>query len=179
MPMLAAAASESDAGDLLVMPSGILRWRAVSYRCALGRGGVRTDKREGDGATPSGRFPLRRVLYRADRLSAPRTLMSATPLTPEDGWCDDPSDVAYNQAVRLPCAGQHERLWRDDGLYDLIVVIGHNDDPVVPGQGSAVFLHVAGSNYAPTDGCVALARGDLLDVLAAAGPGDCLRIEAP
>jgi L,D-peptidoglycan transpeptidase YkuD (ErfK/YbiS/YcfS/YnhG family) len=149
-----------------------------SFRCALGPAGPRRDKREGDGATPVGRFALRRVLYRPDRLGAPATALPVQALTPADGWCDDPADPAYNQPVRLPYAARHEKLWRDDAVYDVIVVIGHNDAPPVAGQGSAVFLHVARPGYTPTEGCVALALPDLLAVLAQARPGDALVVEA-
>ena len=136
------------------------------------------DKREGDGATPAGRFPLRRVLYRPDRLSTPATPLPVAPLTPEDGWCDDPADPQYNRPVRLPYAGRHEELWRADTLYDVIVVVGHNDAPVIAGMGSAIFMHVASADYRPTQGCVALARQDLLDILAGAGPDTALEIAA-
>ena len=151
--------------EILVWPPGHLLCKGKRLRCALGRGGVRADKREGDGATPTGSFPLRRVMYRVDRLAAPATRLSVSALEPDMGWCDDPEDPAYNRPVRLPHAGRHEALWRQDGLYDVIVELGYNDDPVTPGRGSAIFLHCAAPGYAPTQGCVALAREDLLDVL--------------
>ena len=135
------------------------------YRCALGRGGIADAKREGDGVTPAGQFPLRGLLYRPDRLARPDTELAAQVIKPSDGWCDDPDDSAYNQAITLPHGASAEALWRDDHLYDLVVIMGHNDNPVVPGQGSAIFMHVAGPAYGPTEGCVALARDDLLAVL--------------
>lgn len=156
----------ADGGDIVVSAGGRLRFGGRIWPCALGRGGVGTDKREGDGATPVGRFALRRLLYRADRLSPPHSVLPAAPVTPLDGWCDDPADPAYNRPVILPFAASHEKLWRDDGVYDLVVVLGHNDAPPVPGLGSAIFLHVARPDYAPTEGCVALALPDLLDLLA-------------
>ena len=163
-----------------VSPSeGILVWPGGSFRCALGRGGVRTDKREGDGATPVGRFPLRRVLWRADRLPQPETGLPASPIAPDDGWCDDPADPAYNRPVKRPFAASHEELWREDGVYDVIVVMGHNDDPVVPGQGSAVFMHVARPNWDPTAGCVALPLPDLLRLLKDCGPDTRLTVLEP
>ncbi len=143
-------------------------------RCAIGRTGVRTDKREGDGATLAGAFPLRRVLWRADRLTAPVTALASAPIGPQDGWCDDPGHGDYNRPVRLPFGASHEAMWRADGLYDVVVVIGHNDDPAVPGLGSAVFVHVATADFGPTAGCVALERGDLLRLLADCRPGDRL-----
>ena len=164
--------------SIRVSATSELRWEGRTYRCALGRTGVRMDKREGDGATPAGRFPLRRVLYRPDRLSTPTTPLPVAPLMLEDGWCDDPADPQYNRLVRLPYAGRHEELWRVDALYDVIVVVGHNDAPVIAGMGSAIFMHVASADYRPTQGCVALARQDLLDILAGAGPDTALEIAA-
>ena len=162
--------------DLVVHPPGILQWRGRRFACAIGSGGVRSNKREGDGATPAGRFPLRRVLYRADRMAPPRTALPIAPLSPQDGWCDDPGHPLYNQPLRLPHHASHEELWRGDHVYDLIVILGHNDAPVVPGLGSAVFLHVAQPDCAPTAGCVALAVGDLLAILAGVGRRAWLRV---
>jgi L,D-peptidoglycan transpeptidase YkuD (ErfK/YbiS/YcfS/YnhG family) len=147
-------------------------------RCAMGRGGViaATDKREGDGKSPEGVWPLRRVLYRPDRGGAPATDLPVQALSPADGWCDDPADPAYNRPVTLPHASSAEALWRDDHVYDIIAVLGHNDMPVIAGAGSAIFLHLAREDYGPTEGCVALARADLLALLARAAPGDALAI---
>ncbi len=149
-------------------------------RCALGRGGVvpAGEKVEGDGATPAGLWPLRRVLFRPDRLARPITGLPVSALAPSDGWCDAPGDRLYNQPVALPYAASAEQLWRDDRLYDLIVVLGHNDQPVRAGAGSAIFLHVAKADYSPTEGCVALALDDLLAALALTNPGDALAIYA-
>lgn len=144
---------------------GWLQHGTQRYRCALGQGGVRQDKREGDGATPAGLYPLRRLLYRADRLARPDSKLPMAEIQPEDGWCDAPDDAAYNKAVTLPYGASAEAMWRADGLYDLVVITGHNDNPVVPGRGSAIFIHVASPDYGPTEGCVALARQDLLALL--------------
>jgi L,D-peptidoglycan transpeptidase YkuD (ErfK/YbiS/YcfS/YnhG family) len=147
-------------------------------RCALGPGGVKAAeaKREGDGASPAGAWPIRRVLYRPDRRAAPQTALPTAPLSPDDGWCDAPVDPAYNRQVKLPYGASAERLWREDHVYDLIVVLGHNDDPVVSGAGSAIFLHLARADFAPTEGCVALAAADLETLLRLARPGDVLVI---
>ena len=151
--------------DLLVDSGAWARWGGSALRCAVGRAGIATDKREGDGATPAGAFALREVLYRPDRAAPPLTSLTLRPLDPADGWCDAPGDVNYNQKVRLPYRASAETLWRADGVYDLIVVLGYNDAPVIGGRGSAIFLHVARPDFAPTEGCVALGRGDLLRVL--------------
>jgi L,D-peptidoglycan transpeptidase YkuD (ErfK/YbiS/YcfS/YnhG family) len=135
-------------------------------RAALGKSGVATLKREGDGATPYGRFPIRQVLYRADRMRRPRTLFPVRAIRADDGWCEDPADRNYNRLIRLSPRSSADRLTRDDHLYDLILVLGHNDRPRVRGRGSAIFVHLARSNYAPTAGCIALSRHDLLMLLA-------------
>lgn len=177
--------------EITVHPDGRLVWPGGSFRCSLGRGGIRMDKREGDGATPVGSFPLRRVLWRPDRLERPDTGLPVQPIAPDDGWCDDPADPAYNRPVKRPHAASHEELWREDGVYDVIVVMGHNDEPVVPGLGSAVFLHVTrpaaapaaadadAPAWEPTAGCVALPLPDLLRLLKDCGPGTVLTVLDP
>lgn len=147
-------------------------------RCALGWGGVSVQKREGDGATPAGAFVMRRVLYRPDREPPPQTRLPCLAIKPSDGWCDAPGDPAYNRPVHLPYPASAEELWRADHVYDLIVVLGYNDDPVVPGQGSAIFLHLATPDYGATAGCVALAHADLLAVLGAADAGSRVIVAA-
>ncbi|SDM17697.1 L,D-transpeptidase catalytic domain [Maricaulis salignorans] len=148
-------------------------------RAALGRSGIcpQNSKQEGDGATPTGRYALRRILYRADRMTPPLTALPARPIRADDGWCDAPDDPAYNRPVRLPYPASHETLFREDGLYDIILVVGHNDDPPVPGLGSAIFLHCKRGDYEPTEGCVALDPDDVRRLLSNAKPGDHLVIE--
>ena len=158
---------------------GRLTCNGAAFECVLGTSGVSIDKREGDGKTPSGRFLLRRVFYRADRVDLPRTSLPASPLQESDGWCDAPEDPAYNFQVKHPCPARAERLWRDDNRYNIIVVLGHNDDPVVPGAGSAIFLHIAADDLRPTEGCVALRQADLLTVLAHCTPETNIYIEPP
>jgi len=157
----------TEPGTAHVTADGRLVFAGEIFRAALGRGGVRADKAEGDGATPSGLLPLRRIFYRADRLGKPRALVPVEPTAPTDGWCDDPQHRDYNTRITLPHGARHERLWRDDALYDICAVLGWNDAPVVHGRGSAIFLHVARPDYQPTEGCIALSVRDLLAVLAA------------
>lgn len=165
--------SRTEAGFARVLPQGgpqgMLVLDGLMLRCALGRAGIRParEKQEGDGATPAAAMTLRRVLYRADRGPPPRCAVPVEPLSPEDGWCDDPADRAYNRPVRLPFDGSHEALWRADALYDVIGVLGWNDAPVERGRGSAIFLHVARDDYAPTEGCIALVARDLRRLLEA------------
>ena len=162
--------------DLVVTADGWLAAGGRRFRCALGRAGILAAKREGDGATPAGRWPLRQVLFRPDRLTPPRTRLPCSPLAPGDGWCDDPAHGDYNRRVRLPHPARCETLWRADALYDIVAVLGYNDAPPVPGLGSAIFLHVARPDYGPTEGCVALSRPDLETVLAEAVPGDSVLV---
>ena len=150
----------------VVTADGHLTIGAETFRAALGRGGVRAAKQEGDGATPLAALPLRQVLYRPDHGAPPVAAVPVEPLSPHDGWCDDPTNAAYNRRVRLPIQGSAERLWRDDPIYDIIGVLGWNDAPVLKGRGSAIFLHIARPDFAPTQGCIALAPADLRRVLA-------------
>jgi L,D-peptidoglycan transpeptidase YkuD (ErfK/YbiS/YcfS/YnhG family) len=151
--------------DILVTADGWVEAGEKRYRCALGKDGVTHVKAEGDHMTPLGRFPLRRLYYREDRLAEPETGLPTSAIQPNDGWCDAPGDENYNRPVTLPYPASAEEMWREDGLYDVVVVIGHNDDPVIAGHGSAIFMHVATADYAGTEGCVALALPDLLDVV--------------
>lgn len=159
---------------------GDFQFGEITTRCVLGKGGVRpaADKREGDGASPLGVWPIRAVLYRPDRLSLPPTTLPVRPIAPTDGWCDAADDPAYNRPVTLPYPASAERMWRDDHAYDIVVVLGHNDDPVVPGAGSAIFWHLAQPDWRPTEGCVAVSFETMHAALAAARPGDAVEITA-
>ena len=139
--------------------------------CRLGRSGIRSSKREGDGATPTGRWMLRRVLFRPDRTSRPRTRLPIKPITRQDGWCDAPADRNYNRHVCLPYPASHENLWRNDRLYDVVVVLSHNECPRRPYHGSAVFLHMADPKGKPTAGCIAVSPRDMRRLLAHCDPG--------
>jgi L,D-peptidoglycan transpeptidase YkuD (ErfK/YbiS/YcfS/YnhG family) len=148
-------------------------------RCALGKGGVveAQAKREGDGCSPLGVWTIRRVLFRPDKGGRPETGLPTKALERDDGWCDAPADPAYNRPVSLPYPASAETMWRDDDVYDLVGVLAHNDDPPVPGKGSAIFLHLARPDYMPTEGCVALARQDMEALLAMAKLGDAIEIK--
>ena len=165
--------------DLIVTgaPDGAwLDWGVGKKRAAIGPAGIAVKGGEGDGITPRGRFAVREIFYRADRLAAPRLSLPLRAIAPDDGWCDAPRDPNYNRLVKLPYPASAEQMWRDDHLYDLVVVLGYNDDPVVPGKGSAIFLHLAKPDYAPTQGCVALTYADLLAALEQLRPGDQVMI---
>ena len=147
-------------------------------RCALGKGGVipAADKREGDGCSPLGVWPIRRVLYRPDRTPAPQSRLPVQAIRPIDGWCDASGDPNYNRPVTLPYPASAEQMWREDKVYDFVLVLGHNDDPVIPLMGSAIFLHVARPNFEPTEGCVALQAWDVLELIGKAEPGSAVSI---
>jgi L,D-peptidoglycan transpeptidase YkuD (ErfK/YbiS/YcfS/YnhG family) len=148
----------------------------LTIPCALGRGGTTHFKREGDGATPVGRFRLLGCFFRADRGRRPVSRLPMRVIQPVDGWCDDPRDRRYNRPVRLPYPARHERMWRDDGLYDVVIDIAWNRGPIVKGRGSAIFLHRARPNFAPTEGCVAVPPAMASRLLERIGPDTRIEI---
>ena len=149
----------------LYVQGNTLTFQGRTYTCAIGKGGFSADKKEGDGATPIGIFPLRECWYRADRLEKPVTKLPLKVIQENDGWCDDPSNIEYNKYIQLPFTASYEKLFRDDGVYDFIIPMGYNDAPVVSGKGSAIFIHIAKPDYTPTEGCVALSLPDMLEIL--------------
>ena len=142
-------------------------WR---IRVALGRAGIKANKREGDGATPAGRYRPVRLWWRRDRMPRPSTLLPACAIGPADGWCEDPANRRYNQAIKLQPAQTGDRLHRVDGLYDMVIELDHNTRPRIAGRGSAVFVHVAKTGLAPTVGCVAMPAVTLRRLLSRLGP---------
>lgn len=147
-----------------------------TYRIAIGKNGFAAEKREGDNCTPLGAFLFRECWYRADKIAKPETNLPLRVIQPDDGWCDAPDHPAYNTHVKLPFAASHEKLWREDDVYDLIVPMGYNDNPPVAGLGSAIFMHVARPAYEGTEGCVALRKDELLELLKIIEPEDRIDI---
>ena len=143
----------------------ILIYLNHSFPCSLGQNGLTENKQEGDGCSPIGEFQLRKAFYRADRISKPNTVLEVDQILPNYGWCDDVASCNYNEFVTLPFKPSHEKLWFDAPYYDLMAVIGYNDNPVLNGDGSAIFFHVT-ENYGGTSGCVAMNINDLQWVLA-------------
>ena len=164
--------------DFVAFGDGRFLLAGRETRCSVGRSGIvaAEDKREGDGFSPAGTWPMRRVFYRPDRLEPPKTLLPLIALTPEDGWCDAPDDPLYNRWVKLPYAASHENLWLEDHVYDVIVELGYNDDPPVPPLGSAIFLHLARPDWGPTAGCVAVTLEDMLEILRLSARGSEIEI---
>lgn len=160
--------------DLIIRPP-FAHWGPASFTCFIGHGGIELQKREGDGATPVGIFPFREVFYRADRIGQPFTALPVTAMTPEMGWCDAPQHLQYNRLIAKPFDASHECLYRQDGVYDLVLVVGHNDAPPLPEQGSAIFVHLKGDKTY-TEGCVALDLDDLLHILSTATAKTTLRV---
>lgn len=156
--------------------TGVVSFKGKSWPCSLGKSAITEDKKEGDHASPAGTYPLRALYYRKDKVKKPACYLEAIEISKDMGWCDEPAHDDYNKRVSLPFAASHETLWRHDALYDVIVVLGHNDNPPVPGKGSCIFMHVAKEGYEGTEGCVALKRQDLLDLLALLEPDTNLRI---
>jgi L,D-peptidoglycan transpeptidase YkuD (ErfK/YbiS/YcfS/YnhG family) len=176
------ACSVQAQSDIMVTSTGgyscSLEFKNRTFQCSLGRNGVTNDKVEGDGCTPQGIFPLRRAFYRKDRLhSEPSTVLELNITLPTYGWCDDVNSEDYNQFVYLPTNASHEELWLSTSYYDLMAVIGYNDDPPIPGKGSAIFFHVT-PDYGSTSGCVAMALQDLEWVLANVEEGTQMQISS-
>lgn len=159
--------------------NSVIKWHDHEYRCALGKNGVieARSKKEGDNKSPLGQWAMRRVFYRPDRVDEPITSLQTMALTDKIGWSDDPRDQEnYNKLVTLPYPFSHEKLWREDEVYNIIVELGYNDAPAIPGKGSAIFMHIKRSDYEGTEGCVALAEIHLRQLLKNASPGDTVKI---
>ena len=133
--------------------SGVLTAGSVTIRCSIGRTGASWLKKEGDGRTPKGRFRLLDGYYRPGSF---RNQRGFRPIRPNSGWCDDPRNPNYNQPVKLPIAASHENLWRDDGVYDVILILDYNIYPRIRDRGSAIFFHLARQGFEATEGCVAI-----------------------
>lgn len=141
-----------------------------TYTCSIGKNGITDNKVEGDSCTPSGTYPLREILYREDKIDSAmiKTNLLKQKLTPNDGWCDEPKSKQYNKLVKLNAFDtsiRHEKMYRDDNLYDFVLVVGYNDNPPIPGKGSAIFIHVAREGYAGTAGCIGFSKEDLLEIV--------------
>lgn len=158
------------------MPAALLAVGPIMVACALGRTGVRARKREGDGATPRGRFAIAAIYWRPDRVRRPYARVPVLPIRRDLGWCDDARDRNYNRPVKLPYPASAERMWREDHLYDIVVVLDYNLRRRTRGLGSAIFMHVARKDLTPTEGCIALPLQKLGRVLALTAAGAVLDV---
>ena len=170
------------AATLVVRPhpgrpsQGIVQWAGQTFFCALGRGGVKALKREGDGATPLGTMRLLHGFFRAGRAQAMASPLPFRRIGRADGWCDAPGDRNYNRPVRLPYGASCETMTRPDRLYDCVVVLDYNIRPRRRGMGSAIFLHIAREGFAPTEGCVAVSPRTMARLLPHLSPRTVLTV---
>jgi len=150
---------------IIVKNSGYLKYKNLKFRCALGKAGIQKKKLEGDNITPRGIFKITKIYYRADRIKNIQTSLNKIKIKKNFGWCDDPNSNFYNKEIKLPTKFSHEKLYRKDNLYDLIVVLDYNMHPIIKNKGSAIFIHIANKFYKKTKGCIALKKGDLIKML--------------
>ena len=150
---------------MIIVRKNLLRFNGNSYTCAIGKNGVTAEKKEGDGCTPLGEYSLGCIYFRKDKLILPDVKLPKIAIDKNAGWCDDVASDDYNRPVAFPFKYSAERLFRDDGIYDIVCVINYNSDPVIKGKGSAIFLHIARNDYSGTEGCIALQQNDLIQLL--------------
>jgi L,D-peptidoglycan transpeptidase YkuD (ErfK/YbiS/YcfS/YnhG family) len=150
---------------IIINKSGYLKYRDFKFKCALGKSGIGKKKIEGDNITPKGVFRIVKIYYRKDRLKELSSKLRLIKVTKNMGWCDDPNSKNYNQLINLPSKYSHEKLFKKNNIYDLIIVLNYNMKPIIKNKGSAIFIHVAKNNYQPTQGCIALKKNDLLKLL--------------
>ena len=144
---------------------GRLHVGTVVYPCSIGRSGISIKRREGDGITPLGSLAVMGGLFRADRFIRVPAKLRLVPIRSRDGWCDEVTHNSYNHKITIPFSARHERLWRDDGLYDVLLILDYNLRPRIKGRGSAIFFHIATPDMTPTEGCVAISRNNMRKVL--------------
>ena len=150
---------------IIIKKSGYLEYKNLKFRCALGKAGIKKKKKEGDNITPEGTFKIIRVYYRRDKIKNIVTSIKKKKIKKTIGWCDDPASNSYNKEIKLPNKFGHEKLYRKDNLYDLILVLNYNVNPIIKNKGSAIFIHIAKKKYEPTAGCIALKQKDLIELL--------------
>jgi L,D-peptidoglycan transpeptidase YkuD (ErfK/YbiS/YcfS/YnhG family) len=150
---------------IIVKKSGYLKYKDLKFRCALGKAGIKKKTIEGDNITPKGIFKIIKIYYRPDKFKEIKTLIKKIKIRKNIGWCDDPKSRFYNQQIKLPTKYGHEKLYRNDNLYDLIAVLNYNINPIIKNKGSAIFLHIAKNSYQKTKGCIALKRKHLIEII--------------
>jgi L,D-peptidoglycan transpeptidase YkuD (ErfK/YbiS/YcfS/YnhG family) len=150
---------------IIISKSGYLKYKNFKFRCALGKAGIGKKKEEGDNITPKGKYKIVKVFYRADKIKKLKTNHKLIKINKNIGWCDDPKSEKYNKAIYLPSKFGHEKLYRKDKIYDLILALNYNYKPAIRNKGSAIFIHIANQNYKSTRGCIALKKSDLILIL--------------
>jgi L,D-peptidoglycan transpeptidase YkuD (ErfK/YbiS/YcfS/YnhG family) len=149
---------------IIINKSGYLKYKNFKLRCSLGKAGIKKKEKEGDNITPKGIYKPVKVLYRSDKINIIKTNLRKIKIKKNMGWCDDPKSNLYNKQIKLPSVYRHEKLYRKDGVYDIIIVLNYNMNPIIKGKGSAIFIHIT-KNYKPTQGCIALKKNDLIKIL--------------
>jgi L,D-peptidoglycan transpeptidase YkuD (ErfK/YbiS/YcfS/YnhG family) len=150
---------------IIIKKTGYLQYKNLKFRCALGKAGIKKKKKEGDNVTPKGTFKITKMYYRQDKIKNITSLIKKIKIKNNMGWCDDPNSIHYNKQIKLPNKFSHEKLYRKDNLYDLFLVLNYNTNPVIKNKGSAIFLHITNNSYKKTKGCIALKRGDLIQLV--------------
>jgi L,D-peptidoglycan transpeptidase YkuD (ErfK/YbiS/YcfS/YnhG family) len=150
---------------IIVKKSGYLKYKNLKFRCALGKAGIKKKEREGDNVTPKGTFKITKIYYRHDKIKNIKTLIKKIKIKKNMGWCDDSASSFYNRQIELPSQLSHERLYRNDNLYDLILVLNYNTNPIIKNKGSAIFIHIAKKYYRKTKGCIALSKENLIELV--------------
>jgi L,D-peptidoglycan transpeptidase YkuD (ErfK/YbiS/YcfS/YnhG family) len=150
---------------IIIKKTGYLQYKNLKFRCALGKAGIKKKKKEGDNVTPKGTFKITKMYYRQDKIKNITSLIKKIKIKNNMGWCDDPNSIHYNKQIKLPSKFSHEKLYRKDNLYDLFLVLNYNTNPVIKNKGSAIFLHITNNSYKKTKGCIALKRGDLIQLV--------------
>ena len=150
---------------IIVKNSGYLKYKNLKFRCALGEAGIKKKEKEGDSITPKGTFKIIKIYYRPDRIKNITTDLKKIKIKKNMGWCDDSRSHFYNQQIKLPNKFGHEKLFRNDNLYDLILVLNYNINPTIKHKGSAIFIHIAKNSYKKTKGCIALKKEHLIELI--------------
>ena len=150
---------------IIVKKSGYLKYKNLKFRCALGKAGIKKKEKEGDNVTPKGIFKIIKMYYRPDKIKNIKTNIKKIKIKKNMGWCDDPRSRFYNQQINLPSKFSYEKLYRNDNLYDLILVLNYNTNPIIENKGSAIFVHIAKKSYTKTKGCIALKKKHLIELI--------------
>ena len=150
---------------IIVKAPGYIKYKNLKLRCSIGRSGIKKKIKEGDNITPKGKFKIIKIYYRSDRVKKFSTNIKTIKIKRNMGWCDDPKSSLYNKEIKLPFDLSHEKLYRNDHLYDLILVLNYNMNPIKKNKGSAIFFHIANKSYKKTKGCIGLKRVDLINLI--------------
>ncbi len=150
---------------IIINKFGYLKYKNLKFRCALGKAGIAKKSTEGDQITPKGTYKIIKIYYRKDRIKKITSKFKLFEIKKNMGWCDDPKSKNYNQLIKLPNEYNHEKLYRKDNVYDLILVLNYNTRPIIKNKGSAIFIHIAKKNYKKTAGCIALKKANLIELL--------------